>query len=99
MFGSVFPGKFRSGGSQCVFAVSWVVRCVLGGSVSLLCATAALFPARAADSEKSSAAIPQFMQLPNVGWTGYIPGKPDYAHARTFAEWSPPLTGLGPITD
>ena len=66
----------------------------------ILCAAAALLPALAGDLGKSSTVIPQFMQSPGVGWTGYARGeKPSYEHARTFAEWSPPLSGLGPITD
>jgi hypothetical protein len=53
---------------------------------------------------KPDAAIPDLMQAPGVAWLGYIPrrGRPDpsdYEHARTFNEWSPPLSGIGPITD
>ena len=85
------PSKSQSTGSRRMFAYS--------GLIGLVCASVGLLPASAAESEQSKTAIPQFMQSPNVGWTGYIPGKPDFAHARTFAEWSPPLSGLGPITD
>jgi hypothetical protein len=62
------------------------------------CLSAALLTAAA--PEKSDSAIPQFMEGPQVSWTGYSRGeKPSYEHARTFAEWQPPLSGLGPITD
>jgi hypothetical protein len=47
---------------------------------------------------------PQLMLPSNQGWTGYVrkggPADPsDYAHARTFNEWSPPLSGIGPVSD
>ncbi len=90
MFKIASPG-FWQGGAR---------RALAGGSlIGVVCAAAALLPALAADSDTAGASIPQFMQSPEVGWTGYLPGKPDYAHARTFAEWQPPLSGLGPITD
>jgi hypothetical protein len=76
-------------------------RAITGGVlIGLLCATAAL----AADSAKSDEAIPKLMQEPGVAWTGFVrhegPADPaDFAHAKTFNEWSAPTSGIGPVTD
>jgi hypothetical protein len=72
---------------------------MIGAAIAVMCATAAL----AANNTKSDA-VPQLMQEPGVGWTGFIahqgpPDPADYAHARTFNEWSAPASGIGPVTD
>jgi hypothetical protein len=80
-------------------------RHALGGGILFgLLGSAALLPALAADATQANTAIPKLMQAPNVGWTGFVrregpPDPSDYAHARTFNEWSAPLSGIGPITD
>jgi hypothetical protein len=81
-------------------------RCALASCalVGIFCASTALLPAHAADPANPSALVPRLMQEPGVGWIAYIPrgGPPDqadYEHARTFNEYSQPLSGLGPISD
>ncbi len=71
-----------------------------GALMALLCVTGAL----AADTAKKDQAIPQLMQEPGVGWTGFVarrgpPDPADFAHAKTFNEWSAPASGIGPVTD
>jgi hypothetical protein len=72
----------------------------IGAAVAAVCATAAL----AADRAKKEQAVPQLMQEPGVGWTGFIahqgpPDPADFLHAKTFNEWSAPPSGIGPVTD
>src|SRR5258708_9293785 len=66
--------------------------CVTAG---LLCTGAAL----AADATKSSGPVPDFSSN-GVSWAGFVmPPKPDAAVARTFNDFSLPLSGIGPVTD
>jgi hypothetical protein len=75
-------------------------RMLAGGALmGLLSVSSAL----AADTATPNTAIPQLMQQ-GVAWTGFVahrgpPDPNDYAHARTFNEWSAPLSGIGPVTD
>jgi hypothetical protein len=75
-----------------------------GGVLAAFFSSIALLPAIAADVAKTNSGIPQLMQEPGVSWTGFVrhegPADPtDYAHARTFNEWSAPASGIGPVTD
>ena len=75
-----------------------------GGILAAIVSSVTLLPAIAADTAKTNSAIPGLMQGPDVGWTGFVrnegpPDPADYAHARTFNEWSAPASGIGPVTD
>jgi hypothetical protein len=73
-----------------------------GFAAAFLC-SAALLPAIAADNPKANPGIPRLMQEPGIAWTGFVRHEgadpADYAHARTFNEWSAPAGGIGPVTD
>jgi hypothetical protein len=80
-------------------------RCLAGGAVltAIVCSTA-LPAASAADKNAADSAIPKLMQEPGVAWTGFVrregpPDPSDFAHAKTFNEWSKPVSGIGPVTD
>src|SRR5258707_4514324 len=66
------------------------------------CVTAGLLftgAALAADTTKSSGPIPDFSSN-GISWAGFVmPPKPDAAVARTFNDFSLPVSGLGPVTD
>jgi hypothetical protein len=75
-----------------------------GGLAAGILCSALWIPAIAADGSKPNATIPQLMQAPGVSWTGFVrrvgpPDPSDYAHARTFNEWSAPVSGIGPVRD
>jgi hypothetical protein len=81
---------------------------MLAGSVwaAALCASIAISPAHAAESQNADTAVPRLMQEPGVAWRAFNffarrrgpASKADIAYDRTANEWSPPESGIGPIT-
>src|SRR5712691_8073824 len=79
-------------------------RYLLGASVAgLVCSFAVV--ADGADTAKTNNAIPQLMQEPGVAWRAYLfggrtrpPGPAEIPYDRTANEYSPPPSGIGPIT-
>jgi hypothetical protein len=71
-----------------------------------LCASIAIPPAHAAESQNADTAVPRLMQEPGVAWRAFNFFAPrrrpasaaDIAYDRTANEWSPPESGIGPIT-
>ncbi len=87
-------------------SAGWKSRDMRGSAMLLgiVCASALLFPASAADkAANSAAAIPNLMQEQGVAWAGRFPGKAagqaKLQYDRQQNEWLPPLSGIGPITD
>ena len=78
---------------------------LIGGAIlAVVLCCSALLPAIASDADKPDSDIPQLMQGPGVAWTGFVrhegrPDPADFAHAKTFNEWSAPASGIGPVTD
>ena len=66
-----------------------------GISAGFVCALGAVFPALAADN----AAVPDFSSN-GVSWAGFVaPKVPSEAVARTFNDYTLPVSGPGPVTD
>jgi len=79
-----------------------IAKCSAGALAGVICASVVLFPARAADS---GTPIPRLLQEPGVAWEAYRfgfrngPANPaQVAYDKTANEWSPPESGIGPIT-
>jgi len=79
-------------------------RYLLGGIVAgLICSVAVV--AVAADAPRTNNAIPPLMQEPGIAWRAYLfggrtrpPGPAEIPYDRTANDYSPPLSGIGPIT-
>ena len=68
-------------------------------AAGLLCALGALSPVLAADAAGSRGPVPDFSSN-GVSWAGFVaPRTPSAAVARTFNDYTLPVSGPGPVTD